>query len=90
MIPQTRLVGPVRETRLIKCRPASAKLPPTIRLAGQWLTKAGFVEGQSVTVEITGNGEMLIRQIHDLPPSKIEAERLELLKRFEQLEPKIC
>lgn len=34
---------------------------PRIRLHGYWLEDAGFIPGQRCTVEVLGQGEMLIK-----------------------------
>jgi hypothetical protein len=48
--------------RKIKFQPRSCKLPPTIRLAGQWLVAAGFQPCEHVEVIQSAPGELLIRR----------------------------
>jgi hypothetical protein len=85
MIPlasQVSLTGVPRRVRHLKFTERSAKLPPMIKLGGQWLVDAGFTPGQRVEVAITGSGELIIRRQQ---VTSIEAERQSLIAQFDKV-----
>jgi hypothetical protein len=79
-IPQVQLVGTPRSVRRIKFQPESCKLPPQIRLSGQWLVAAGFIPGERVEVAVTGAGELVIRRPQ---PVDLEQARQSALARID-------
>jgi hypothetical protein len=82
-IPQVSLVGEFSQIRRIKFQERSCKLPPQIRLSGQWLIEAGFHPGERVEVCISAmGGEILIRRPQ---PTQAEQARDKALQSFKKL-----